>query len=79
MLVRDVLFCSQKCRFELCSVELEKKEKDLAAALEELQAEQLKGSELRGWFEEQQRQQRKAEDEKTKAMEVTPSSPGARR
>ncbi|XP_054492626.2 pericentrin isoform X2 [Agelaius phoeniceus] len=50
-------------------VELEKKEKDLAAALEGLQAEQLKGSELRGWFEEQQRQQRKAEDEKTKAME----------
>uniref|UniRef100_A0A8C3NPF8 Pericentrin n=1 Tax=Cyanoderma ruficeps TaxID=181631 RepID=A0A8C3NPF8_9PASS len=49
--------------------ELEKKEKDLAAALEDLQAEQLKGSELRGWFEEQQRQQRKAEDEKTKAME----------
>uniref|UniRef100_A0A8C0UIR5 Pericentrin n=1 Tax=Cyanistes caeruleus TaxID=156563 RepID=A0A8C0UIR5_CYACU len=50
-------------------VELEKKEKDLAAALEDLQAEQLKGSELRGWFEEQQRQQRKAEDEKTKAIE----------
>ncbi|XP_030807831.1 pericentrin isoform X3 [Camarhynchus parvulus] len=50
-------------------VELEKKEKDLAAALEDLQAEQLKGSELRGWFEEQQRQQRKAEDEKTKAVE----------
>ncbi|XP_041877072.1 pericentrin isoform X2 [Corvus kubaryi] len=50
-------------------VELEKKEKDLAAALEDLQAEQLKGSELRGWFEEQQRQQRKAEEEKTKAME----------
>ncbi|KAL9847870.1 pericentrin isoform 3-T3 [Geothlypis trichas] len=50
-------------------VELEKKEKDLAAALEGLEAEQLKGSELRGWFEEQQRQQRKAEDEKTKAME----------
>ncbi|XP_059724308.1 pericentrin isoform X3 [Haemorhous mexicanus] len=50
-------------------VELEKKEKDLAAALEDLQAEQLKGSELRGWLEEQQRQQRKAEDEKTKAME----------
>ncbi|XP_054133613.1 pericentrin isoform X10 [Melozone crissalis] len=50
-------------------VELEKKEKDLAAALEGLQAEQLKGSELRAWFEEQQRQQRKAEDEKTKAME----------
>ncbi|XP_074404237.1 pericentrin isoform X12 [Zonotrichia albicollis] len=50
-------------------VELEKKEKDLAAALEGLQAEQLKGSELRAWFEEQQRQQRRAEDEKTKAME----------
>ncbi|XP_050843489.1 pericentrin isoform X2 [Serinus canaria] len=50
-------------------VELEKKEKDLAAALEDLQAEQLKGSELRAWLEEQQRQQRKAEDEKTKAME----------
>ncbi|XP_063256253.1 pericentrin isoform X3 [Prinia subflava] len=50
-------------------VELEKKEKDLAAAREDLQAEQLKGSELRGWFEEQQRQQRRAEDEKTKAME----------
>ncbi|XP_072787739.1 pericentrin isoform X15 [Taeniopygia guttata] len=51
------------------SVQLEKKEKDLAAALEDLQAEQLKGSKLRDWFEEQQRQQRKAEDEKTKAME----------
>ncbi|KAI1237005.1 hypothetical protein IHE44_0014257 [Lamprotornis superbus] len=49
--------------------ELEKKEKDLEAALEDFQAEQLKGFELRGWFEEQQRQQRKAEDEKTKAME----------
>ncbi|XP_068877985.1 pericentrin isoform X7 [Aphelocoma coerulescens] len=50
-------------------VELAKKEKDLAAALEDLQAEQLKGSELQGWFEEQQRHQRKAEEEKTKAME----------
>ncbi|KAJ7426684.1 hypothetical protein WISP_13575 [Willisornis vidua] len=49
--------------------ELEKKEKDLAAALEELQAEQLKESELRGWAEEQQRQHKKAEDEKTKAVE----------
>ncbi|KAM7049450.1 pericentrin isoform 4-T4 [Acridotheres tristis] len=49
--------------------ELEKKEKDLQAALEDFQAEQLKAFELRGWFEEQQRQQRKAEDEKTKAME----------
>ncbi|XP_027559007.1 pericentrin isoform X3 [Neopelma chrysocephalum] len=49
--------------------ELEKKGKDLAAALGDLQAEQLKESELRGWFEEQQRQQRKAEDEKTKALE----------
>ncbi|XP_014747205.1 PREDICTED: pericentrin isoform X6 [Sturnus vulgaris] len=49
--------------------ELEKKEKDLQSALEDFQAEQLKAFELRGWFEEQQRQQRKAEDEKTKAME----------
>ncbi|XP_050195299.1 pericentrin isoform X2 [Myiozetetes cayanensis] len=49
--------------------ELEKKGKDLAAALQDLQAEQLKESELRGWFEEQQRQHRKAEDEKTKAVE----------
>ncbi|XP_017693575.1 PREDICTED: pericentrin isoform X6 [Lepidothrix coronata] len=49
--------------------ELEKKGKDLAAALGDLQAEQLKESELRGWFEEQQRQHRKAEDEKTKALE----------
>ncbi|XP_032920323.2 pericentrin isoform X3 [Catharus ustulatus] len=49
--------------------ELEKKQKDLEAALEDFQAEQLKGLELRGWFEEQQRQHRKAEDEKTKAME----------
>ncbi|XP_071418949.1 pericentrin isoform X8 [Pithys albifrons albifrons] len=49
--------------------ELEKKEKDLAAALEELQAEQLKESELRGWAEEQQHQHKKAEDEKTKAVE----------
>ncbi|XP_062362653.1 pericentrin [Cinclus cinclus] len=50
-------------------VELEKKGKDLEAALEDFEAEQLKRFELRGWFEEQQRQQRKAEDEKTKAME----------
>ncbi|XP_056352180.1 pericentrin isoform X3 [Oenanthe melanoleuca] len=50
-------------------VALEKKQKDLEAALEDFKAEQLKGLELRGWLEEQQRQQRKAEDEKTKAME----------
>ncbi|XP_016155235.1 PREDICTED: pericentrin [Ficedula albicollis] len=50
-------------------IALEKKEKDLEAALEDFKAEQLKGFELRGWLEEQQRQQRKAEDEKTKAME----------
>ncbi|NXU31718.1 PCNT protein, partial [Thalassarche chlororhynchos] len=51
------------------SFELEKKEKDLTAALEELQTEHLKETELRGLFEEQQLQHKKAEDEKTKALE----------
>ncbi|XP_051479716.1 pericentrin isoform X3 [Apus apus] len=49
--------------------ELEKKEKDLAAALEDLGAEQLKKTELQGLFEEQHLQHKKAEDEKTKALE----------
>ncbi|XP_068264118.1 pericentrin isoform X2 [Nyctibius grandis] len=49
--------------------ELEKKEKDLTAALEDLQAEHHKETELRGLFEEQQLQHKKAEDEKTKALE----------
>ncbi|KAM6071167.1 pericentrin isoform 2-T2 [Chlamydotis macqueenii] len=49
--------------------ELEKKEKDLTAALEDLQAERLKETELRGLFEEQQLQHKKAEDEKTQALE----------
>ncbi|XP_075285816.1 pericentrin isoform X4 [Opisthocomus hoazin] len=49
--------------------ELGKKEKDLAAALEDLQTEHLKETELRGLFEEQQLQHKKAEDEKTKALE----------
>ncbi|XP_075611932.1 pericentrin isoform X12 [Balearica regulorum gibbericeps] len=49
--------------------ELEKKEKDLTAALEDLQTEHLKETELRGLFEEQQLQHKKAEDEKTKALE----------
>ena len=69
------MFCSedrQKCRFELCSFELEKKEKDLTAALEDLQSERLKETELRGLFEEQQLQHEKAEAEKTKALEVMP-------
>ncbi|XP_075368493.1 pericentrin isoform X4 [Mycteria americana] len=49
--------------------ELGKKEKDLTAALEELQTEHLKETELRGLVEEQQLQHKKAEDEKTKALE----------
>ncbi|XP_054236981.1 pericentrin [Indicator indicator] len=49
--------------------ELEKKEKDLTAALEDLRREQLKETELRGLLEEQQLQHKKAEDEKTKALE----------
>ncbi|XP_054685667.1 pericentrin isoform X15 [Grus americana] len=49
--------------------ELEKKEKDLTAALEDVQTEHLKETELRGLFEEQQLQHKKAEDEKTKALE----------
>ncbi|KAM6132001.1 LOW QUALITY PROTEIN: pericentrin [Phoenicopterus ruber ruber] len=48
---------------------LEKKEKDLTAALEDLQTEHLKEAELRGLFEEQQLQHKKAEGEKTKALE----------
>ncbi|XP_076198080.1 pericentrin isoform X2 [Aptenodytes patagonicus] len=49
--------------------ELEKKEKDLTIALEDLQTEHLKETELQGLFEEQQLQHKKAEDEKTKALE----------
>ncbi|XP_042639674.1 pericentrin isoform X3 [Tyto alba] len=49
--------------------ELEKKGKDLTAALEDLQTAHLKEAELRGLFEEQQLQHKKAEDEKTKALE----------
>uniref|UniRef100_A0A8C0EBD9 Pericentrin n=1 Tax=Bubo bubo TaxID=30461 RepID=A0A8C0EBD9_BUBBB len=49
--------------------ELEKKEKDLTAALEDLQTAHLKETELRGLFEEQQLQHKKAEEEKTKALE----------
>ncbi|XP_064925456.1 pericentrin isoform X12 [Columba livia] len=48
---------------------LEKKEKDLTAALEDLQTARLKETELRGLFEEQQLQHKKAGDEKTKALE----------
>ncbi|XP_071667519.1 pericentrin isoform X5 [Patagioenas fasciata] len=48
---------------------LEKKEKDLTAALEDLQTARLKEMELRGLFEEQQLQHKKAGDEKTKALE----------
>ncbi|XP_065494413.1 pericentrin isoform X6 [Caloenas nicobarica] len=48
---------------------LEKKEKDLTAALEDLQTAHLKETELRGLFEEQQLQHKKAGDEKTKALE----------
>ncbi|XP_074002021.1 pericentrin [Numenius arquata] len=48
---------------------LEKNQKDLTAALEDLQTEHLKEAELRGLFEEQQLQHKKAEDEKTKALE----------
>ncbi|XP_010565275.1 PREDICTED: pericentrin isoform X3 [Haliaeetus leucocephalus] len=49
--------------------ELEKKEKDLTAAHEDLQSERLKETELRGLFEEQQLRHKKAEGEKTKALE----------
>ncbi|XP_009319102.1 PREDICTED: pericentrin [Pygoscelis adeliae] len=49
--------------------ELKKKEKDLTTALEDLQTEHLKETELQGLFEEQQLQHKKAEDEKTKALE----------
>uniref|UniRef100_A0A8C0AQC6 Pericentrin n=1 Tax=Buteo japonicus TaxID=224669 RepID=A0A8C0AQC6_9AVES len=49
--------------------ELEKKEKDLTAAHEDLQSERLKETELQGLFEEQQLQHKKAEGEKTKALE----------
>ncbi|KAM6332759.1 pericentrin isoform 4-T4 [Podargus strigoides] len=49
--------------------ELGKKEKDLTAALEDLQTECQKQTELQGLFEEQQLQHKKAEDEKTKALE----------
>ncbi|KAM6077247.1 pericentrin isoform 2-T2 [Theristicus caerulescens] len=49
--------------------ELEKKEKDLTAAVEDLQTEHLKRTELQDLFEEQQLQHKKAEDEKTKALE----------
>lgn len=49
---------------------MEKKEKDLTTALEDLQTEHLKETELQGLFEEQQLQHKKAEDEKTKALEV---------
>ncbi|XP_053926397.1 pericentrin isoform X3 [Cuculus canorus] len=48
---------------------LEKKEKDLTAALEDLQTEHLKEMELQSLFEEQQLEHKKAEDEKTKALE----------
>lgn len=51
---------------------MEKKEKDLTAALEDLQTARLKETELRGLFEEQQLQHKKAGDEKTKALEVMP-------
>ncbi|KAM9380406.1 pericentrin [Phaethornis superciliosus] len=49
--------------------ELEKKEKDLTAALEDLKTEHMKETELRGLFEEQHLQHKKAEEEKTKALE----------
>ncbi|XP_049666741.1 pericentrin isoform X3 [Accipiter gentilis] len=49
--------------------ELEKKEKDLTAAHEDLQSERLKETELQGLFEDQQLQHKKAESEKTKALE----------
>ncbi|XP_010181013.1 PREDICTED: pericentrin, partial [Mesitornis unicolor] len=49
--------------------ELERKEKALTAALEDLQTERLRKTELQGLFEEQQLQHKKAEDEKTKALE----------
>lgn len=61
-----------KCHFELFSFELENKEKDLTAALQELQTERLTETELRGLYEEQQFQHKKAEDENKKALEVMP-------
>lgn len=70
LLVKGVLCWTEKCHFELCSFELEKKEKELTAALEDLQTEHLKETDLRSLFEEQQLQHKKAEDEKTKALEV---------
>lgn len=51
---------------------MEKKEKDLTAAHEDLQSERLKETELQGLFEDQQLQHKKAESEKTKALEVMP-------
>ncbi|XP_040461085.1 pericentrin isoform X3 [Falco naumanni] len=58
----------QREKKQLCS-ELEKKAKDLTAALEDLQTEHLKETELQGLLEEQQLQHKKAEGEKTKALE----------
>ncbi|XP_010220669.1 PREDICTED: pericentrin [Tinamus guttatus] len=52
-----------------CCSKLEKKEQDLTAALQDLQSERLKEAELRRLFEERQFQHKKAEDEKTKALE----------
>ncbi|XP_035426534.1 pericentrin isoform X3 [Cygnus atratus] len=49
--------------------ELENKEKDLTAALQELQTKRLTETELRGLYEEQQFQHKKAEDENKKALE----------
>ncbi|XP_025903586.1 pericentrin isoform X2 [Nothoprocta perdicaria] len=52
-----------------CCSELEAKEQDLTAALQDLQSERLKEAELRRSFEERQFQHKKADDEKTKALE----------
>lgn len=72
-LAMDVLLRTQiKCHFELFSFELENKEKDLTAALQELQTERLRETELRGLLEEQQFQHKKTEDENKKALEVMP-------
>lgn len=51
---------------------MDKKEKALTTALEELKAEHLKQTELQDLFEEQQLQHKKAAYEKTKALEVMP-------
>lgn len=51
---------------------MENKEKDLTAALQELQTERLRETELRGLLEEQQFQHKKTEDENKKALEVMP-------